>query len=344
MNEIDGTGETPDEPETIAKWLVARADAHPDMVRLLIERWGHAPTWTKLEGIALAWTLDPNSVISKSRFASAQVATERLPEEAHHYLELARRSGDQDFVNDRISPKAFIDWAHAIGLDFHRDWWSGAGATHPSMRELVQLLIARPTGAALVDRWAVAPFWRLEEGAALWAGKEPTEVIRKSVTGYALSSLDVSVDALHVFDLSLRAAETDMLPEKPSPREFLDWSASIGHPFSDEWEAAVAEAEQRRSASAEGDNERSLPVSCDAEGDFSSIGQELGTRERDNVSKLVIGLAIKGYGYDPKRGRSEVTKDICGDLEKLGLKLSRDTIMKWLKAGAELLPRGSDGH
>lgn len=65
---------------------------------------------------------------------------------------------------------------------------------------------------------------------------------------------------------------------------------------------------------------------------------ELGTRERETMLKLIIGLAKAVYGYDPAAKRGEAVKEIRGDFEKLGLSLSDDTIRKYLREGAELLP------
>jgi hypothetical protein len=61
-------------------------------------------------------------------------------------------------------------------------------------------------------------------------------------------------------------------------------------------------------------------------------------RERESLLKLVIGMAIKGYTYDPKAPRNAATSDITSDLELLGIGLDVDTVRKWLKAGADTLP------
>jgi hypothetical protein len=62
------------------------------------------------------------------------------------------------------------------------------------------------------------------------------------------------------------------------------------------------------------------------------------TRVRDSLLKLIIGMAVKGYGYDPKAKRSDKITDIAGDLDSLGLSLDGDTIRKWLREAADLLP------
>ena len=54
-------------------------------------------------------------------------------------------------------------------------------------------------------------------------------------------------------------------------------------------------------------------------------------RERSSLLKLVCGMSVGGYGYDPRTERSSIPKDIRSDLNRLGLDLTEDTIRKWLK-------------
>jgi len=61
----------------------------------------------------------------------------------------------------------------------------------------------------------------------------------------------------------------------------------------------------------------------------------LSTRERSTLLKLVIGMAIKGYTYDPKQSRNSAIGDIASDLESLGISVDPDTIRKWLKEASE---------
>lgn len=64
-------------------------------------------------------------------------------------------------------------------------------------------------------------------------------------------------------------------------------------------------------------------------------GKLLSTRERDNLLKLVIGMAVNGYSYDPAATKSTAPKEIANDLSKLGMSLSDDTVRKYLKEAAE---------
>lgn len=68
--------------------------------------------------------------------------------------------------------------------------------------------------------------------------------------------------------------------------------------------------------------------------------RELSTRERDTLLKLVVGMAIEGYRYDPNAARNDAPGEIAGDLAKQGIELTDDTVRKWLKeAASTVLPR-----
>ena len=49
--------------------------------------------------------------------------------------------------------------------------------------------------------------------------------------------------------------------------------------------------------------------------------------------KLIIGMAIKGYRFDPKARRGDTIKEIVGDIEQCGLNLSDDTVRRYLREG-----------
>lgn len=73
-----------------------------------------------------------------------------------------------------------------------------------------------------------------------------------------------------------------------------------------------------------------------------AIAQSLGTRERESLLKLVIGMAKQGYSYDPAALRSDRVPEIVDDLERCGVAMSADTVRKYLRQGAELLPAAEE--
>ena len=67
---------------------------------------------------------------------------------------------------------------------------------------------------------------------------------------------------------------------------------------------------------------------------------ELGTRERETLLKLVIGMAIEGYRHSPEAARSDAPAEIASDLAKHGISVTDDTVRKWLKEAAHtVLPK-----
>jgi hypothetical protein len=66
--------------------------------------------------------------------------------------------------------------------------------------------------------------------------------------------------------------------------------------------------------------------------------KSLPTRSRESVLKLMIAMAIDGYGYDPKALRNSQISEITDALDRLGISLDADTVRKWLNEAKELLP------
>lgn len=65
---------------------------------------------------------------------------------------------------------------------------------------------------------------------------------------------------------------------------------------------------------------------------------DLGTRERETLLKLLIGMAVAGYKYSPVESRSHAPAEIASDLQSLGISVTDDTVRKWLKEARALLP------
>ncbi|WP_445989693.1 hypothetical protein ACSVCE_18910 [Chromobacterium haemolyticum] len=61
-------------------------------------------------------------------------------------------------------------------------------------------------------------------------------------------------------------------------------------------------------------------------------------QERDSLFKIVIGWAIGIYSYDPSAKRNPRLSEMRRDIEKAGLAIDDDTLRKWLKEAASVLP------
>lgn len=65
----------------------------------------------------------------------------------------------------------------------------------------------------------------------------------------------------------------------------------------------------------------------------------LHVKERETLQKMIIGMAIKGYGHNPEASKNASIQEITDDLASLGISLDADTVRKWIKEAAEILPR-----
>ncbi len=62
----------------------------------------------------------------------------------------------------------------------------------------------------------------------------------------------------------------------------------------------------------------------------------------DSLLKIIITMAVDGYGYDPNQTKSPTATDIQNSSERLGISIDVDTVRKWLKKSADFLPRGGE--
>ena len=70
-------------------------------------------------------------------------------------------------------------------------------------------------------------------------------------------------------------------------------------------------------------------------GSLNNENKPLSTTERNTLLKLVIGMAVKGYRYDPAASKNAATKEIADDLAGLGITITDDTVRKYLKQAAD---------
>ncbi len=66
--------------------------------------------------------------------------------------------------------------------------------------------------------------------------------------------------------------------------------------------------------------------------------KSLSDKERSSLLKMIIGMAIEGYRYDPTAKRGPTASEIASDLQLLGISLDEDTIRRWLKEAVQELP------
>ncbi len=96
---------------------------------------------------------------------------------------------------------------------------------------------------------------------------------------------------------------------KVKPTDFMIWAENLGLPFPN----------------------LILPK-------VKNLKKPLGTRERNTLYKMILGMAVKGDGYDPEASKSDVPKEIEGDLALLNINLTAETIREYLKKAYSEFP------
>lgn len=66
------------------------------------------------------------------------------------------------------------------------------------------------------------------------------------------------------------------------------------------------------------------------------------TNQLNSLLKMVIGMALGGYGHDPSKKKNTTAAEIHSDLALQGISLDEDTIRKWLKEAEKFLPDNRD--
>jgi hypothetical protein len=76
--------------------------------------------------------------------------------------------------------------------------------------------------------------------------------------------------------------------------------------------------------------------------ELAAAPKELKARERETVLKLLIAAVMDFHGYDPKAARSPIPGQLVAATERFGVPVSDGSVLKWLRAAADLLPPEAD--
>jgi hypothetical protein len=227
----------------------------------------------------------------------------------------------------------------------------------------------QPRANADFEHWSKLAHWTLDEAVAVSFGKAPELVNWPTISKY-LQLSPFAVQYSRRRELALRAAQWKQLYDPVLPGIFLAWAKGLEI----EVPAALVEAVQKRGPIRDWKslydelktthaNREASWTALDEAKDRTIVSKDrvvaaleerlrkleaqqttqppekqLGARERESLLKVVIGMAVGGYSYDPKAGRSDRPTEIAGDLERAGVPLDVDTVRKWLREAAELLP------
>jgi hypothetical protein len=201
-----------------------------------------------------------------------------------------------------------------------------------------------PEARADFDYWSKMGYWTLGEAVALTLGRSP-EKLNPERLKRQTPPFKFALEYDRRMELVERADAVGLLAERCRPEQFLAWAkrVELSYPLELEvilsrkagptvdWKARYeTEAATLAACKAELEQVRALLAAKDA--------KPLGQRERESLLKLVIGVVIDAYGYDPHASRSPVTREISDILARRGIALDEDTVRKYLQEAKELLP------
>lgn len=179
--------------------------------------------------------------------------------------------------------------------------------------------------------WAKLSFWTIEQPAALLIGADP-DVILDGPALASTSPTEVRVAYLKMFRLLDSHIRMSDIGTNQPPTEIIEWAL---HAKVDPPPALVdAVRAQGRTLIEQRTQMRTLQ---DQPAEVPTVERPLGERERATLLRMIIGMAIGGYGHDPYAKRSDVPKTIADDLADLGLECSDQTVREKLKDARELL-------
>lgn len=224
------------------------------------------------------------------------------------------------------------------------------------------------------DYWSKMAHWSIDEAIALSLGRSPQIVNMKSVQPYLAPDLDrtpaspFAVEYARRMELAKRSVTWKQLFDPVLPSLFLAWSRRLElgvpaeltravearGPWLADWKdmydemKVVCEGWQRTSQGQAAKIVGLTDALAQATSERDALSEQakaprkadLSTRERETLFKLVVGMAVRGYRYDPEAARNDAPGEIAGDLASLGIEVTDDTVRKWLKeAAATVLPK-----
>lgn len=175
------------------------------------------------------------------------------------------------------------------------------------------------------EHWVRLDHWELDDAVALSVGFEPTTLQLDSVVKEHVSKevFQFIVRRRHLIENKFFKFGKNQV-FKPSPEEFCQWACDVKLEIPTKLIDAVN--------AIRGTKVRSFKQS-------SYIPPKIENREKASMLKLIIGMAVRGYGYDINSQRSPIPNQISTDLELLGIPLHADTIRSYLREATSTLPR-----
>lgn len=194
---------------------------------------------------------------------------------------------------------------------------------------------SEPGAQADFAHWSKMVRWTLDEATALSLGKAPKMVSWESIKPYLQQSLFADEYSKRR-ELLLRASEHEALENPVLPAELIGWAQRIDITLPQELIDAVratgSRIEDWQKLTAERDALREQMKQLE---ENAAKERPLSTRERETLLKIILGMAMEQYSYNPDRSRNEAPTQIADDLDSHGIQVTNDTVRTWLRTAAD---------
>ncbi|MCF1708271.1 hypothetical protein L0V05_05495 [Tabrizicola sp. J26] len=200
---------------------------------------------------------------------------------------------------------------------------------HPAMAAA----LGAPRLMADFEHWGRSAYFELSEALWLSFGLEPAGIYEGRKLSIVKKDSTDLIDqyALRRAELIRRRFNPDGYDHRVSPTELLAWVQEVELDVHPGFAAMLADMVARSKDIAV----EPPPGQAAVEG-----SSKFDDREKRSLSMLLVALAITDHGYQPNQARSPIPKEFEDMAARLGLELTRETILKYLRLGASQLPEG----
>lgn len=179
----------------------------------------------------------------------------------------------------------------------------------------------KPSAWADHFEWAQLAGWRAEEAVALSLNRNPDVVTLHAMKGVAIRNTKFGDKYTRRERLIYRAVASMDLHDPMRPTSFLKWADQLKVDVPRGMRRAILELHGRASDAA-----LQTPP---------PIEDDLKTSERNSLLKIILGMALQQYSFDPDAARSSTVPQILEDLAASGIKIGEDTVRKYLREAAD---------
>ncbi len=189
-----------------------------------------------------------------------------------------------------------------------------------------------PDRVADFDYWAKMPSFTVEEMTCLSVGIAPKDLpmeVRDNLRPDRINSLKAAAHFLALrYKLLSRTFDPQDYKTSIKPKSFLTWAEQVDFAVHPEFLFLLQKYHAEQSADSA------------QNGAHSNSKAAPDKREIDKIAQLFTALAIDFLGYVPKQARSPIPKEITEIAGGMGLEVSTDTVLKYLRHGASFIPEG----